>query len=170
MNILYLHGLESSAVSPKVEYLRMIGNLVTAPTMDYKDPDQYQRICDIILTSYMEEPVDLIIGSSMGGYFAYHLGKQYDIPVLLLNPALHSRTYEPVISSTAEYDPLIFLGVGEHDGIIDYRETLNILDNNVGEAFFRGNYWKGDHGHKTPIDFFQKVFAHTEERLFKISL
>ena len=169
MHILYLHGLESSAGGPKVEYLRMVGNLVTAPEMDYKDPEQYQKICDIILNSYMEEPIDLIIGSSMGGYFAYHLGKQYDIPMLLLNPALHSRTFEPVITSIGEYDPLIFLGVGEYDDVIDYTETLNILDTNVGESFFRGNYWKGDHGHKTPIEFFQKVFANTEERLSKIT-
>lgn len=169
MHILYLHGLESSAGGPKVEYLRMLGNLVTAPEMDYKDPEQYQKICDTILNSYMEEPIDLIIGSSMGGYFAYHLGKQFDIPMLLLNPALHSRPYDLVISSVGEYDPLIFLGVGEYDGVIDYTETLNILDNNVGESFFRGNYWKGDHGHTTPLEFFQKVFAYTEERLSKIS-
>ena len=55
MHILYLHGLESSAGGPKVEYLRMVGNLVTAPEMDYKDPEQYQKICDIILNSYMEK-------------------------------------------------------------------------------------------------------------------
>lgn len=169
MHILYLHGLESSAGGPKVEYLRMLGNLVTAPEMDYKDPEQYQKICDIILNSYMEEPIDLIIGSSMGGYFAYNLGKQYDIPMLLLNPALHSRSFEPVVTSIGEYDPLIFLGVGEYDDVIDYTKTLDILDNNVGESFFRGNYWKGDHGHKTPIEFFQKVFANTEERLSKIA-
>ena len=40
MHILYLHGLESSAGGTKVEYLRMVGNLVTAPEMDYKDPEQ----------------------------------------------------------------------------------------------------------------------------------
>jgi hypothetical protein len=172
MHILYLHGLESPAGGEKVEYLRMLGHMVESPEIDYTDEKTFNQLRTFIQFAEMEEPVDLIIGSSMGGYFAYELGKYYGIPVLLFNPALHSRPYEPVckpIDPALASSPLIFLGVGEHDDVIDYTKTLDILDNNVGESFFRGNYWKGDHGHKTPIEFFQKVFANTEERLSKIT-
>ena len=168
MKILYLHGLESSVGGPKVEYLEMLGHEVIAPDIDYDFGEQFSHLGDHI--AYQKEQFDLIIGSSMGGYFAYELGKMFDIPVLLLNPALHSRSIEPRVEKVNEAtaaDPLVFLGVGENDNVIDYTKTLDYLDEH-GICFFRGNYWKGDHGHQTPLDFFQKVFSNTEIRLNKI--
>lgn len=168
MKILYLHGLESKAGGPKVEYLKMIGHKVVAPDMDYENSEQFSRLA--VYIADQKGDFDLIIGSSMGGYFAYELGRHFDIPVLLLNPALHSRSIEPHVERLHEdiaADPLVFLGVGEYDNVINYEKTLDILDEEA-RCFFRGNYWKGDHGHQTPLDFFQKVFDHTEIRLNKI--
>jgi uncharacterized protein len=167
MKILYLHGLESSVGGPKVEYLESLGHKVHAPEMCWDVGGNFVSIADHCA---YEDDFDLIIGSSMGGYFAYELGKIFDIPVLLLNPALHSRSIEPRVEKVHEdlaADPLVFLGVGANDDVINYEKTLDILDEEAG-CFFRGNYWKGDHGHRTPIDFFQKVFGNTEIRLNKI--
>lgn len=168
MKILYLHGLESKVGGPKVDYLKMLGHEVDAPDMCWDTGGNFVSIADHI--AYQKEEFDLIIGSSMGGYFAYELGRHFDIPVLLLNPALHSRSIEPHVERLHEdiaADPLVFLGVGEYDNVINYEKTLDILDEEA-RCFFRGNYWKGGHGHQTPLDFFQKVFDHTEIRLNKI--
>jgi hypothetical protein len=168
MKILYLHGLESKVGGPKVEYLEMLGHEVVAPDMDYDFGEQFSHLGDHI--AYQKEDFDLIIGSSMGGYFAYELGKMFDIPVLLLNPALHSRSIEPRVEKVHEdlaADPLVFLGVGANDDVINYEKTLEILDNEAG-CFFRPNYFKGNHGHRTPLDFFQKIFDAVEIRLNKI--
>ena len=167
MKILYLHGLESSVGGPKVEYLEMLGHEVDAPDMCWDTGGNFVSIADHIA---YEDNFDLIIGSSMGGYFAYELGKEFDIPVLLLNPALHSRSIEPHVEKVREdlaANPLVFLGVGANDNVINYEKTLEILDNEAG-GFFRSNYFKGNHGHQTPLDFFQKVFDQAEIRLNKI--
>ena len=167
MKILYLHGLESKVGGPKVEYLEMLGHEVDAPDMCWDYSGNFVSIADHIA---YEDNYDLIIGSSMGGYFAYELGKMFDIPVLLLNPALHSRSIEPHVEKVHEdmaADPLVFLGVGANDDVINYEKTLEILDNEAG-CFFRPNYFKGNHGHQTPLDFFQKIFDAVEIRLNKI--
>jgi len=168
MKILYLHGLESSVGGPKVEYLEMLGHEVHAPDMCWDVGGNFVSIADHCA---YEDDVDLIIGSSMGGYFAYELGKMFNIPVLLLNPALHSRSIEPkvinIFGPWVDEDPLIFLGVGANDDVIDYETTLDYLDEH-GICFFRSNYFKGNHGHQTPLDFFQKVFDQVEIRLNKI--
>jgi len=168
MKILYLHGLESSVGGPKVEYLEMLGHEVHAPDMCWDVGGNFVSIADHCA---YEDDVDLIIGSSMGGYFAYELGKIFNIPVLLLNPALHSRSIEPIVFNKfgpwIDEDPLVFLGVGAKDDVINYETTLDYLDEHAN-CFFRSNYFKGDHGHQTPLDFFQKVFDQAEIRLNKI--
>jgi len=163
MKILFLHGLESQPNCTKVEWLKAQGHHVYNPTLDYKNKDQFNE-CKKIIKAFLPE---LIIGSSMGGYFALELAKIYDIPVMLLNPALHSRSFEPVVEKLdpdLEFHPLVFIGLGKYDKVINYAKTLNILDDNA-LCFFRGNYLKGDHGHRTPLDFFKTVFTLTETRL-----
>ena len=164
MKILYLHGLESSVGGPKVEYLENLGHKVHAPDMCWDVGGNFISIADHIA---YEDDFDLIVGSSMGGYFAYELGKMFNIPVLLLNPALHSRSIEPKVISNQNADPLIFLGVGAWDDVINCVKTLDYLDEHA-PYFLRSNCLIGDHGHQTPLDFFQKVFGNTEIRLNKI--
>lgn len=160
MNILYLHGMGSELNCPKVKHLRELGHIVSNPKIVYERKADFNNLLNLIKTGLF----DIIIGSSMGGYFAYELGKHFDIPVLLLNPALHSRTLEPKVDTSGDEDPLVFLGVGEYDNVINYEKTLEILDDEAG-CFFRSNYWRGDHSHRTPVDFFAKVFDNTLKRL-----
>jgi len=145
--IVYLHGLESKRNCPKVKYLKELGHSVLNPLLDFKDKDCFERTLDLVK---MFEP-DLIIGSSMGGYFAYEIGKHLDVPVVLLNPALHSRSFEPKVDGLGDKDPLVYLIVGENDDVINYEKTLNYLDENAN-CFFRSNYFKGKHGHRTPVN------------------
>ena len=145
--IVYLHGLESETNCPKVNYLRKLGHNVFNPPMDYNSKNCFEITLDSVK---MFEP-DLIIGSSMGGYFAYEIGKHLDVSVVLLNPALHSRGFEPKVDGLGDKDPLVYLIVGENDDVINYEKTLNYLDENAN-CFFRSNYFKGKHGHRTPVN------------------
>ena len=144
--IVYLHGLESETNCSKVKYLRKLGHTIFNPPMDYKSKDCFKHTLHLI---EMFKP-DLIMGSSMGGYFAYEIGKHFDVPVGLLNPALHSRNFEPNVDILGDEDPLVYLIVGKNDDIINYEKTLNYLDENAN-CFFRPNYFKGKHGHRTPV-------------------
>tara|TARA_R110001592_G_scaffold4556_5_gene25679 strand:- start:2870 stop:3358 length:489 start_codon:yes stop_codon:yes gene_type:complete len=123
-NVLYFHGLESKPGGHKVHYLNYEVDFVKAPEMDYTDPNLFEDWLDYI---EREEP-DLIIGSSMGGYFAMLLATHTKTKVLAFNPALHSRTIEikGAKSGNEKLEGLVILG--KKDDVIDPKKTLKELD------------------------------------------
>ena len=82
MNVLYLHGLESKPTGPKMQYLKDRFDSYYAPEIDYRDPDSFEEILDLCIA----EEFDMIIGSSMGGYYAGAIGSTLDIPIIAFNP------------------------------------------------------------------------------------
>ena len=81
MKILFLHGLQSNNKSSKVSHMNDEGHEVMAPHMNYFDNEHlYQET----LKKLLEFEPELIVGSSMGGYFAYHLGTHFKTNLLLL--------------------------------------------------------------------------------------
>jgi len=166
MRILFLHGLESKPGCGKVQYLESQGHVVHSPKLDYHDDRSYENLCT--LTSHGN--YDVIIGSSMGGWFAWNLGKELGVPVLLLNPALHSRSIEPIIGKwIGEFytTSKVFLALGRLDDIIDGNKTIEWLDDNDHDD------WEHDimiqeYGHRTPVDIFESIFKHFEEDILKI--
>ena len=77
--ILYLHGLESSNVCDKVDFMRERAN-VLAPSIDYRKSNIEEEFM------YMVESFqpDLIIGSSMGGHVGLMLANYYNIDAIVL--------------------------------------------------------------------------------------
>ena len=69
MNILILHGLESKLSDEKRTILETYGT-VFAPYLDYEsNPNVIQNLYD----KYHNQEFSAVIGSSMGGFTAYHL-------------------------------------------------------------------------------------------------
>ena len=159
MRVLYLHGLGSPSNGPKVEWLREEGHNVDSPDIDYEDDRSYEDI--VKLTKH--EKYDVIIGSSMGGWFAWNLGKELGVPVLLLNPALHSRNVEPTIGSWVGEDMLpskIYLAIGLEDDVIDPKKTVEWLEENDKIDWNLNNTVGGEYGHRTPMHQFQLIWKH----------
>jgi hypothetical protein len=69
----------------------------------------------------------MIIGSSMGGYFAHAIGTTLGTPVIMFNPALHSRSFNPygVVNGEKPIDGVCVLGM--NDDVIDPIKTYNML-------------------------------------------
>lgn len=88
MTILYLHGLESKLSAAKKAILEQYATVI-APDLNYKNNlDTIQQT----YVNYKSEVIDYVMGSSMGGFAAYHLGLAFNKPVLLFNPALVKRS------------------------------------------------------------------------------
>lgn len=123
MKVLFLHGLESKPTGPKMRYLKDRFESYYAPEIDYEDPDAYEEILDLCIA----EEFDVIIGSSMGGYFAYAIGTTLGTPVVMFNPALHSRTFDPygVAYGNKAIDGVCVLGMD--DDVIDPIKTYEML-------------------------------------------
>jgi hypothetical protein len=152
--ILYLHGLESSNVCDKVDFLKE-NAIVLAPSIDYRKPNIEIEFLHMV---EMFQP-DLIIGSSMGGHVALMLGNYYDIEVIAFNPAIHSRPIEPELSRLeardprVNFQPLIVLGL--EDDVINPLITKEILD----DALFYCDIEEVENmGHRVPFDVFVDIY------------
>lgn len=144
--IAFFHGLESSSNSEKSRWLK--DNYDTwAPDMNYEDPGLFDKIYKELLRF---KP-DLLIGSSMGGWFAYCLSSLTGIRTLLLNPAVHSRSYEPKVR-TGKTPSIHTVLLGKTDSIILPDESKSwFIKNGLGEV----NIKMENMGHRSPLSVLQ---------------
>lgn len=128
MKALYIHGLHSDPNPDKIKILEEAGLKVIAPFIDY-DKEQgavYNRVKAIAT----EEQVDLIIGSSMGGFIGYWLAKDLVIPALLYNPALYFKSVQAFIPELeSNSNPPLFFCLGEKDKTVNPDEVKTYLQN-----------------------------------------
>jgi hypothetical protein len=153
-SILYLHGLESSNICDKVDFLKENANVV-APSIDYSDPGLEEKLFYIVEKF---EP-DVIIGSSMGGYVGMMLANKYDIDCVLFNPAIHSRPMEPNLRSLIYDGPKHGLNsvvvLGLEDEVIDPAKTEDILE----QVEFDCEIERVEEmGHRVPFDVFVNIY------------
>lgn len=153
MTVWYFHGLESKQGGPKVEFLNKVAENVFAPEMNYQDSNLFEEL----LSKSKEERPDLIIGSSMGGYFADAIGSNTGIKVLLFNPALHSRRMEPAGVVIGNYEYKRHFVVGSEDTIIDPILTKGFIKPSDTLIVKKGM------GHRTSlivfVDIYNKLFT-----------
>jgi uncharacterized protein len=146
--VIYFHGLESEQGGEKVDFLTQ-KYFTIAPAMDYHNPNLFQEMLELV----QDVEPDLLIGSSMGGYFAYMIASHTGIPVVLLNPALHSRSFEPEGVIQGEKEVVGVMINGSEDDVIDPTKTANILRKSIMKGQLR--YYLRDHGHRTPLKIFE---------------
>lgn len=93
MKVLYLHGLDSNGLTPeKREVLEAYDLEVDAPLTDYRK----SKLGDFedLIKVYTPE---ILIGSSMGGRICYRLSNKFNIPALLINPAIGHNLCEEIV-------------------------------------------------------------------------
>ena len=152
--ILYLHGLESSNVCDKVDFLKE-NNVVLAPSLDYHKSNIEEELM------YMVESFqpDLIIGSSMGGFVGLALSNRYNIKCIAFNPAIHSRPIEPNLPSLQHDDvhfgfsPVVVLGL--EDDVIDPAKSEDLLEQMEIECEIERVEGLG---HRIPFDVFVDIY------------
>ena len=81
--ILYIHGFASCGNSNKTKLLKQHFDDVLAPDVPI-DPDEAISFLQKLI---VDNEVDLIIGSSLGGFYAAHLAEKFQIKTVLLNPS-----------------------------------------------------------------------------------
>ena len=151
---MYLHGLESSNVCDKVDFMRERAE-VLAPSIDYRKSNIEEELM------YMVESFspDLIIGSSMGGFVGMLLANHYNIDCLVFNPAIHSRPIEPNLNKLISSDinpsfiPVVVLGL--EDEVIDPAKSEDMLE----QVEFHCDIERVEGlGHRIPFDVFVNIY------------
>ena len=148
MNIAFFHGLESPAVSDKTEWLDKNYKNVYAPAMDYRDPGLF----DQVLKEVKDRKIDVLTGSSMGGWFAYCISTLTGIPTVLFNPAFHSRSFDPNVK-TGSRKARHRVVLGKEDDVVNPKETVEWIEKN-GIGDFSVN-WESNN-HRTPLGVYAK--------------
>lgn len=152
MNILYFHGLESKLSDEKRTILEKYGTVI-APDLDYKsNPNMIEHLYN----TYHNQKIDVIIGSSMGGFVGYHLSNMLGLQSMFYNPALPNRSIEQIIPShLAKNHPSIMRFVlGGQDTVIKAIDNLVFLSQNITDKTDYAIILEHDLGHQIPIEVF----------------
>lgn len=137
MKILYIHGHKAKfdLNAPKVKLLSTIGEVV-GKTVDYdigKDIVERELIAFAIFND-----VELIVGTSMGGYFANIIGNLLDLPFVMINPAID---IEPIMFNYG-YGMLL---LDKGDDVLDAEKARNKYHNVFKTKFFQGGNHSFEH-------------------------
>lgn len=153
MNILYLHGLDSKLSSEKREILQKYGK-VFAPDLDYyQNPDAIGTI----LNMYPEIEINTVIGSSMGGFAAYHVSNALVRPALLFNPALMKRSVlQNIPLGSNSYNSLKQIVIGQRDEVVLPADTLYFLSQNFNPVTDVNLRLVPRLGHNIPVELFEE--------------
>ncbi len=90
MKIIYFHGSGGGSIAELTKYFNKKGIDLVSPEISYYDYIDNPHLFPAI--EHMASDADLIIGYSMGGWFAYHLGIKLNKDILLFNPAISDAT------------------------------------------------------------------------------
>lgn len=86
MNIIYLHGLDSNPSASKAQITKQAANQygipVVVPDLNIPPTQVVQKVQALINKD------SVLIGSSLGGYFANLLSDMTGVPCILLNPSI----------------------------------------------------------------------------------
>ncbi|MCZ4319688.1 alpha/beta hydrolase [Aequorivita viscosa] len=153
MNILYLHGLDGDLAPEKRTILEKYGK-VFSPAIDYRT--EYNSI-ELLVEQYKNENIKVVIGSSMGGFVGYYIADAYNLPSLLFNPALHTRSvYQKIPTYKNPYLSFKQIILGLHDDVINPKTTFAFLSKNLQEHTNYHIYVRQDLGHRIPVDIFKQ--------------
>ncbi|QAX81581.1 YqiA/YcfP family alpha/beta fold hydrolase [Candidatus Pseudomonas adelgestsugas] len=89
-SILYIHGFNSAPASNKATKLTTVmdslglGNQLRVPALHHHPRQAIPQLEDAIM--HLGRP--LLVGSSLGGYYATHLAERYGLKALLVNPVV----------------------------------------------------------------------------------
>ncbi|WP_171488566.1 YqiA/YcfP family alpha/beta fold hydrolase [Acinetobacter defluvii] len=126
--ILFMHGLDSSKDSTKFHALNATQKYCI--DIDYRNLN-YDTVAELYQDIIQKIQPKLIVGHSLGGYWALKMSQVFRIPAIVANPSLHPdfrADYAPITEYDLEHDipQTAYIELG--DEILDMYETSNILE------------------------------------------
>lgn len=145
MKILNIHGYGGSAENCAYTALKGLGCEVVSPQTDY-DGSSPEEITAMLRDTAEKEDIGLIVGTSLGGFYAAALAAGTGLPVILVNPCLMPFYHLPKLGYSGDIKPFMTMFgkladldrskvgciVGGSDEIVDthsFAETLFGGDN-----------------------------------------
>lgn len=166
--VIYVHGYGSTGETDTAKNLRRIveGEFeVISPTYNCSDPLGARAALEDLLLS-LKDRSPIIVGTSLGGFFANVLARRGNIPAVLVNPALkpsaslhkYGESAE-VLAGYLEVEedeqaqtalPARFVVLGERDDVVDPHKNGALLTGNVQPVWV-------DMGHRIEPAFYETI-------------
>lgn len=140
LKILFLHGLDSSKESSKFHAIQSQHKFCI--DIDYRNLS-HDTVADLYANMIQSIHPDILVGHSLGGYWALKLSEQYQVAAIVANPCL-SPNFRNDYPSIQPQDlnntipRLAYLELGDEE--IDMYEVQDIL-----QAFMNINTFEGGH-------------------------
>lgn len=169
--LLYIHGFNSSPQSVKASSLKQWVeknyphiNMIVPQLPNY--PKQAEAVLNDIIMQHQHEKIGLV-GSSLGGYFSIWFSERYQLPAVLVNPAVrpfdllqdylgentNPYTQEKYLLESKHIDELKSLHIEQlrspnliwllqqmGDEVLDYREAVAYLSKSKQTVESGGNH------------------------------
>lgn len=87
--ILFVHGLNTSGQCDKCQLLKKYAKHASIPSLDLLNVEQSLET----LRANITDEIEIIIGASLGGFYAHYLAKKYDKELLLINPIINPLNF-----------------------------------------------------------------------------
>ena len=128
---------------------------VFAPEIDYQN--DHQSIANLVEKyANQKEEINVVIGSSMGGFAGWYVSKALQRPALLFNPALASHSVHqevPVYEDSSLNFRQVVLGAG--DDVINPADTLQFISKQLPGASDIRIHLRQHLAHRIPVDVFE---------------
>lgn len=127
LKILYLHGLGSNPDNDHTIMLEPMAKFIV-PKLDYRKRKLFNDLSALI----DKEKPNAIIGHSLGGFLAYHLSVEFNLPCLLFNPAFHDpdsdkQSLPTDIENQKNSSSNNYAIVGTKDNIVPTKNQIKFL-------------------------------------------
>lgn len=120
MRILYIHGFKSTGNALKAQILKKKFENVFSPTI----PIAPTEAILFLEAEMVENKFDLVIGSSLGGFFALALHKKFGSKTILINPSL--TPWESLKNQVGNHKR--FESTETFDWKAEYNQQLKMID------------------------------------------
>ncbi len=170
MKIIYIHGFNSAGYGDKINHLREAfgdENVIT-PTLP-PNPEKAIKLLEYLVEKMKDDGLYLV-GTSLGGYYAMYLTYKYNVPSIIINPAIkvyeslkdevgtqtnyktnevyefkkeyldYLKSIEVPKSELEKVKDKIFVYLDEGDELLDSKETANFFKDFYVKMYPDGNH------------------------------
>jgi len=143
MKILYLHGYNSrfDPTTDKMKELSVLGEVVGI-SIDY---NKTKTVIENALSD-MPNDIDILVGTSMGGWLSNKLGTLTDLPYVSINPAINPNHLLEL--KLPEFDINNNFGIvllDENDEMINSNYTASMINGKIKYHMFEGGNHRFTH-------------------------
>ena len=169
MKVFNIHGYHGDPMNSACLALKSLGCEIISPALDY-DADAPEKILGRLQYIVKECRPNVIVGTSLGGFFAAVLSVRMKLPVILVNPCLMAFWHLPKLGYTGQVQPFMqmfgelagleerFVSaiVGGSDEVIDTHDLTGII---CGNSRYRVIPEGRHSGATLPLkEYFEEVF------------